>query len=344
MNNQDPEKKKKGTILGGLGVLGYALFKFKAAIFGILKFGWLLKGFLSIFVTIAIYSMFFGLPFALVVVVVLFVHEAGHWIWMKAAGLNPQMPVFVPFVGAYTAMTELPPDEVTRAWVAFSGPLIGGIFSAAVYYLGGQTGSGWLMAAGSFGFLLNLIQLIPAKPLDGGFVVNAVSRWLLLPGSVLLCALAVMFHWVLFGIIGVISLFTVVKQLFGGAQAPSSTIPASLPQKFLVGVAYLSLTGMLGYLYFLSQTTVMDVVRRDSRSHKLHAQLEKLDHQQQDDSSDSDSALDSDSNLNSDSDSSSDSNMDSKADADSTAHKDATAPGGHLRGALRNGRDFTNNR
>jgi Zn-dependent protease len=282
MINQEPgQKKKGGTILGGLGVVGYALFKFKAAIFGILKFGWLLKGFLSIFVTIAIYSMIFGLPFALVVVVVLFVHELGHWIWMKAAGLNPQMPVLVPFIGAYTAMTEMPPDEVTRAWVAFSGPLIGGIFAAAVYYLGGQTGSSWLMAAGSFGFLLNLIQLIPAKPLDGGFVVNAISRWLLLPGSILLCALALMFHWILFGIIGVISLFSVVKQLFGGQQEPPSTVPASLLQKFLVGVAYLSLTGMLGYLFFLSQTTVMDIVRKDNRSLQLPAQLQKFDREQQ---------------------------------------------------------------
>ena len=275
MNNNNPETKKKGgTILGGLGLIGYLLFKFKVAILAVLKFGWLAKGFLSIFLTVGIYAVIFGWQWAVAAVLALLVHEGGHWLWMKALGLKPQAPMFIPFVGAFTAMTELPPDETTRAWVAFAGPLVGGVFSAAMYYAGGQLNSGWLMAAGSFGFLLNLTQLVPAKPLDGGFIAQTISPWLLLPGSILLCGMALMFHWILFGIIGVISLIRVVKQLFGGTPAPTGVIPASISQKFVVGFAYLALTGMLGYLWILSQTTVMDVVRRDHLGSKLPSQLQ----------------------------------------------------------------------
>jgi Zn-dependent protease len=275
MNNQNQETKKKGgTILGGLGLVGYLLLKFKVAILAVLKFGWLAKGFLSIFITVGIYAVIFGWQWAVAVVLALLVHEGGHWIWMKALGLKPRAPMFIPFIGAFTAMTELPPDETTQAWVAIAGPLVGGVFSAAMYYLGGQMNSGWLMAAGSFGFLLNLTQLIPAKPLDGGFIAQTISPWLLLPGSVLLCGIALTFHWIFFGIIGVFSLVRVVKQLFGRNPVPTGLIKASLPQKFAVGFAYLALTGMLGYLWVLSQTTVMDVVRRDHHASQLPAQLQ----------------------------------------------------------------------
>jgi hypothetical protein len=266
-------KKKEGTLLGGLGVIGILLFKFKAAIFAIFKFGWLAKSFLSIILTIGVYSIFFGWPYAVAVVLLIVIHEGGHFIWMQALGLNPKAPIFVPGIGAFTAMTNLPPDAVTRAWVAFAGPLVGGVCSAAMYWSGGQLNNGWLMAAGSFGFMLNLLQLIPAKPLDGGFIVLAISRWLLLPGSILLCAVALMFHSFLFGIIGIFSLYRAVKQLFGKEKVEDNVIAATIPQRFVIGLAYLALAGMLGYLYMLSQTTVMDVVRRDPRGRQAIQQI-----------------------------------------------------------------------
>jgi Zn-dependent protease len=176
-------------------------------------------------------------------------------------------------------MTNLPPDAVTRAWVAFAGPLIGGVCSAAMYWGGGQLNNGWLMAAGSFGFMLNLLQLIPAKPLDGGFVVLAISRWLILPGSILLCAVALMFHSILFGIIGIFSLFKAIKQLFGKETIDENVIAATTPQRLTIGIAYLALAGMLGYLYTLSQTTVMDVVRRDPRGRQAIQQIAPNQHQ-----------------------------------------------------------------
>jgi Zn-dependent protease len=256
---EQQEKSKAGTIFGGLGVLGVLAMKFKFALLALFKFGWLGKSFLSMALSIGIYAMFFGWPYAVAIVLLLFIHEGGHWIWMKVHGLNPQAPIFVPGMGAYVAMTKLPPDAMTRAWVAFAGPLIGGLAAAGMYWGGAQTGNGWLLAAGSTGFFLNLLQLIPAKPLDGGFVVQAISKWLLLPGALILLAAAVVLHSVLLLIIAGIACFSVFKMVTShGVPSPGEEgiIPATPAQKALIGVAYIALVGMLAYLYVLSQTTV----------------------------------------------------------------------------------------
>ncbi|HEY9787269.1 MAG TPA: site-2 protease family protein [Candidatus Obscuribacterales bacterium] len=346
MSRKDGTKRGAGTIFGLLGVLGLALLKFKVYIFAafkglsFLKFAWLFKSFISMFVTIGAYSMLFGWQFGVIIVLLILIHEMGHYIWMKALGLDPKLPMFIPFVGAYVAMTKLPPDQATHAWVSIAGPLVGGLGAAAIYWAGVHTSNLWLMAAGSTGFMLNLVQLVPAKPLDGGFIIQALSKWLLVPGTALLFTLALMWHSILLLVIAVISLFALFHQLTfkrspedqaamaevpltvrdlerqgamgarsfgpaaelagekaeneqqrpelqaadaasdqansvsqssnaaGGAGAASQQeqtaippsqysfelTPASPFQKCLIGVAYISLAGMLGYLYWLSHS------------------------------------------------------------------------------------------
>jgi Zn-dependent protease len=272
------DKGKKKTLFGSLSILGVLALKFKVYILAawkaiaVLKLSWLLSPLLSI----GVYSMLWGWPYAFAIVLLLFIHEMGHWIWMKCLGLNPKAPVFIPGIGAYVAMTKLPPDQTTHAWVAIAGPLVGGIGCAVLYTLGLHSGNHWLTAAGSTGFMLNLLQLVPAKPLDGGFIIQAVSRWLLIPGTVLLLALAFCFHSVLLLIIGGISAVSLVKQFMpqpqpqpmpGAPGASSQEItsssqltPASVPQRIVIALAYLSLAGMLAYLYWLSTSELVSLI------------------------------------------------------------------------------------
>lgn len=222
----ESNKGKKRTLFGALGLVGVLAVKFKFYLLAawkalaFLKLSW----FLSPLLSIGMYALLWGWTYACAIVLLLFIHEMGHWVWMKAIGLEPKAPVFVPFVGAYVAMTKLPPDQTTHAWVALAGPLIGGIGAAALYTAGIYMGNGWMIAAGSTGFFLNLMQLIPAKPLDGGFVVQAVSRWLLVPGTAMLLALAFIFHSVLFLIVGGVSAFALVKQLMHKEEAEPSVL------------------------------------------------------------------------------------------------------------------------
>ncbi len=231
---ENPAGKKKDktgnkTILGSLGVLGVLALKFKFYLMAALKMlsfikvGWILSPIL----TIGFYAVLFGLPYAAAIFVILVIHEMGHWVWMKALGLEPKMPVFLPFI-AYVAMTKLPPDEATRAWVAIAGPLVGGVGSVLLFWFGVQNNNSWMMAAGNTGFFLNLFQLVPAMPFDGGFIIKAISKWLLIPGVAILIGLTVLFKSPLLffiAIISIVSLFGEFTRQRAQGQQYNSTVP-----------------------------------------------------------------------------------------------------------------------
>ncbi len=253
---EEPKQKSKNAWLGGLAVLGIAAMKFKVFLLLMLKGGWVfLKQGLSMFIMIGVYAMMFGWPYAVMVVLLLLIHEGGHYIFMKYFGLEPKLPVFIPFFGAYVAMTKTPPDQAVDAWVSLAGPLVGGVSSAIFFYLGATQNIPFLLAAGSTGCLLNLMQLLPAKPFDGGFVINAIARWVLVPGVLMVFATALVFHSPLFFLLGIFSAYSAYKSFKGpkeGEPVAEVVKPASPAEKVLIGIAYFTLAGVLAYLYALS--------------------------------------------------------------------------------------------
>jgi Zn-dependent protease len=138
------------------------------------KLGSLAK-FAAIFVAFGGYTLIWGWKFALGVVVLIFVHELGHFLEAKREGLNPEWPVFIPFLGAYVKHTRGNPWQTTR--VAIAGPILGGIGSLVCFAIGESNGSSLMIALGYFGFVINLINLLPFGILDGGSVWRS-TRWL----------------------------------------------------------------------------------------------------------------------------------------------------------------------
>ena len=137
-------------------------------LFGILlKVGSLAK-FGTVFIAFGGYALLWGWRFALGVVLLIFIHEMGHYIEARREGLNPQWPVFIPFLGAYVKHTVGNPWQTTR--VAIAGPILGGIGALAFYVAGQANGSDLLIALAYFGFFLNLINLLPFGIFDGGAV------------------------------------------------------------------------------------------------------------------------------------------------------------------------------
>jgi Zn-dependent protease len=108
-------------------------------------------------------------------VVLIFVHEMGHYIEAKREGLDPKLPVFVPFLGAYVRYTRGNPWQTAR--VAIAGPIFGGIAALVCYLLGHAYNSDLLRALAYFGFFLNLFNLLPIGILDGGAVWRS-ANWL----------------------------------------------------------------------------------------------------------------------------------------------------------------------
>ena len=129
------------------------------------KLGSLAK-FAALFVAFGGYALIWGWPFALGVILLLFAHEMGHFLEATRERLNPSWPVFIPFLGAYVKHTRGNPWQTAK--VALAGPILGGIAGLACYLVGRSNGSQLLLALAYFGFLLNLINLLPFGILDGG--------------------------------------------------------------------------------------------------------------------------------------------------------------------------------
>lgn len=220
-----------------------------------------LKMAITLVVSLGFYAMTYGWSYAAIIIGLLLIHEMGHWIFMKIKGLNPQAPIFVPFFGAFVAMKNLPPDEATDAWVAFWGPLIGGLGAVAIYATGVFTNNGMLMAAGNFGFFLNLLQLVPVKPLDGGFIANVISKWLMIPGIMVILALGIISQSILLLAIGVIPIFTFFANRKKAqtevtpedAEQPQIEMKkASKSQRFAIGISYVGLACFLGIMQIVA--------------------------------------------------------------------------------------------
>jgi Zn-dependent protease len=138
-----------------------------------LKFGALTFKFFGIFISVAAYALIWGWRFAAGFVVLILVHEMGHFIEARRQGLRPALPVFVPFLGAYVAIKDAPHDPWRNGLISIAGPILGSFGALVCLALANAMDSDLLRALAYSGFLLNLFNLIPVFPLDGGFIGSA---------------------------------------------------------------------------------------------------------------------------------------------------------------------------
>jgi Zn-dependent protease len=150
-----------------LAAIGAFLAKFGAVLF---KFKFLF----SMFVSAAVYVWIGGWWFGIGLVLLLFVHEMGHVIEARRQGLPVSAPMFIPFLGAMITMREMPQDAWREARIGIAGPLFGSAGAAALYLAGVAYDSRPLKAIAFLGFLINLFNLLPASPLDGGRIAAAL--------------------------------------------------------------------------------------------------------------------------------------------------------------------------
>jgi Zn-dependent protease len=151
-----------------------------AVVVALAKWSFVLIKFSTIFIAVAAYALIWGWKFAVGVVVLILLHETGHYIEAKREGLNPRLPVFIPFFGAYVQYTRGNPWQTAR--VAIAGPIFGGLASLGAYVIADATNSNLMFALAYFGFFLNLFNLLPFGIFDGGAVWRS-ARWLRLGGG-----------------------------------------------------------------------------------------------------------------------------------------------------------------
>jgi Zn-dependent protease len=147
----------------------------------------------SMLVSIAAYSVVFGWPFAVGFVALLFVHEIGHVIQLRREGIKASAPMFVPFLGAVISARSLGDNALAEARVGLAGPVLGSIGAAACVLIWHLTGNDFWRALAFTGFFLNLFNLLPVVPLDGGRAMAAMAPWMWFLGFAALVPLAFIF-------------------------------------------------------------------------------------------------------------------------------------------------------
>jgi Zn-dependent protease len=183
-------------VWGVLTAVGLAIVKFGAKLKVILLLLPKLKLFTtsaSMLVSVGAYSLIWGWKFAIGFVLLLLVHEMGHVLQARREGLDASAPLFIPFLGAAIALKELPKDAGVEARVGLAGPVLGTLGTCVAVAIWQITGNDLFQALAFFGFFLNLFNLAPVLPLDGGRAMAALTPWMWIVGYVLLVAATVAF-------------------------------------------------------------------------------------------------------------------------------------------------------
>ncbi|MEA2405475.1 MAG: hypothetical protein QOE08_2122 [Thermoleophilaceae bacterium] len=147
----------------------------------------------TMIVSIAAYALIWGWKFAVGFVVLLFIHEMGHVIQLRREGVEASAPMFIPFLGAVVMAKSLGRDAAAEARVGLAGPVLGTLGCLIPLAIWKGTGNDLFQALAFTGFFLNLFNLLPVLPLDGGRAMAALSPWMWFVGYALLIAATIAF-------------------------------------------------------------------------------------------------------------------------------------------------------
>jgi Zn-dependent protease len=148
-----------------LGALALAASKLKMLVPTILSLG----------VSFAAFWTAYGWQFAAGLLASIWVHEMGHVVALRAAGIAASPPMFIPGLGAYVRLKQPIPDPHVDARIGLAGPIAGAAAAVACWLVALRAGGVWVGLAQA-GALVNLFNLTPFFQLDGGRAFRALTR------------------------------------------------------------------------------------------------------------------------------------------------------------------------
>ncbi len=221
------------------------------------KMGKLLTTGGTMLLSLVVYSWVFGWRYAAGFVLLVFVHEMGHYVAARQRGLDVGLPAMIPFVGAWVSLKDLPHDVETEAYVGFGGPLAGTLAAMCCYFAARDNDSQLLLALAYSGCMLNLINLIPLMPLDGGRITAIISPKVWLAGVPLLAALFFYRPSPMLILVGVLAI-PQLQAAWRGDPGPSPHYyDVKLESRINYGVLYLGLVAFLAVMSY----SIHDMIR-----------------------------------------------------------------------------------
>jgi Zn-dependent protease len=207
----------------------------------------------SMILSMFVYSLTLGWRYAVGFVLLIFFHEMGHYLAARNKGLDVGAPMFIPFVGAWIQLKDMPHNVHTEAYVGFAGPLAGTLAAIGCYWISRSTGNQLMLALAYSGFMLNLFNLIPISPLDGGRITAIVSPKVWLFGVPLLIAL---FFYnpspmlILIAVLALPQLKAALQKDGGALDLPEGYYDVDINVRVNYGIFYLGLAGFLAIMSY----------------------------------------------------------------------------------------------
>lgn len=217
-----------------------------------LKWGKLAASGGGMLLSLAVYATIWGWRYAAGFFALLFAHEMGHYVAARQRGLDVGAPAFIPFMGAFIALKDHPEDVETEAYVAIAGPVAGTVAALAVYLLARSEDSGLLLAIAYSGLFLNLFNLLPVSPLDGGRVTAVLSPRIWFVGVPILLALMLYRPSPMLLIVAILAAPQLLQAWRYDPHAPENIAYYGVPlqTKLEYGAAYLGLAALLAIMTY----------------------------------------------------------------------------------------------
>jgi Zn-dependent protease len=221
-----------------------ALLKWGKALLLLLPKAKVLTTSASMLVSVGAYALIWGWKFAVGFVALLFVHEMGHYIQLRREGVKPSGMVFIPFLGAAVATRSLGGSALAEARVGLAGPILGSLATAALLPIAVSTDDDFWRALAFTGFFLNLFNLLPVLPLDGGRAMAAMAPWMWFVGFGAIVVLV--FIWpnpilILIALLGGYETYRRWKQRRKGEEGNAAYYRVKPLHRLLVAVVYVGL-------------------------------------------------------------------------------------------------------
>jgi len=243
--SEPPRHRRAGSAV--LATLAAAAAKGKALLLLLPKLK-LLTTSGSMLVSIGAYSLIWGWKFAAGFVVLMLVHEMGHVIQARREGIQASAPIFIPFLGAAIIAKSLGGNALAEARVGLAGPVLGSAGAAALIPVADATGSNFWRALAFTGLFLNLFNLLPVVPLDGGRAMAAMSPVMWFVGLFALVALAIAFPNPIILIIALLAGVETYRRWNArkdGDEASRAYYKVKPAHRLAVAVVYLGLIALL---------------------------------------------------------------------------------------------------